>query len=884
MSVATENRAVGEPRAGSSGQNWLRHGDTLCCMALVLVGILFFSDFLFTSKNFYFRDILNFHYPLRRILIDAYSRGQFPLWNPYLHLGQPLLANPNYLAFYPTNLFHLLFSFNYAFKLHFIIHPILGALGMYAFQRRLGITSLACLGGAVAYEFSGIVLSFLNLYNIVPAVALMPWMAWGFKRAVDNPRWPRIVVFSTIVAVQVLAFEPLMIQCEIMLLGGLAILAILSSENRRTTLRNTAWVGVAGGSCAAGISAVQVLPSLELIARSARGAGFSLEDSSTWSTHPMDLINLVVPNFFGNPFVIGYARSWGESYHHGREGYLVSCFIGASTVVIALVGLLSARKRLSVLFGGLGALGLAMAMGRFSPIYTLLTRTKIFGLGRYPSKYLLLLSFSAAVLAALGLEYLLTADLRSRYPRLRFVLICTMLACGLVSLGLAAYWYFHPGTLESLLRREISATLVGSKDFPAIIGGLRGSLRATGLFLSLCAGVVLAAPYVKNRAIAPALLCILIVAEILPPNLTLSPLLSDADVDYVPEVNGFLQERFSSSMLVRVFPPTLSLARVGTELRVVSPNASAAWLTLFYRRTGQLAYGIMNGIQYSLDRSVDYLNTYESEALWKRCAGLTDIERVRFLQTINSPLVLTVGQMADPRLKRLRSFETHSNARLDLCWIENALPRAYFASGVRRVPSQPQALDALCSPEYSLQSTVILEGESAGETPPAAKAGNARVVEYGSDRVLCEVDAAETGHVVLLDSYYPGWKVYVDGVESRLLRANYAFRAVEVTPGRHQLEFRYRPMAFYAGLALSLCSTCRHLLLASALWRGRRTVSAHPNDQNKPASGCASPPGATRIVIPECPREQPQNDQTQGPWTPGSALCCQSCRAFLVLA
>src|SRR5881396_3792502 len=142
---------------------------------LVVAGILFFADPLSSSKNFYFRDILNFHYPLRKVLIDSYARGEFPLWNPYIYLGQPMLANPNYMAFYPTNLFHLFLPFAYAFKLHFIVHPILGGLGLYFLQRRLEIGALPAFGGSLAYQFSGVTLSFLNLYNIVPAVALMPW-------------------------------------------------------------------------------------------------------------------------------------------------------------------------------------------------------------------------------------------------------------------------------------------------------------------------------------------------------------------------------------------------------------------------------------------------------------------------------------------------------------------------------------------------------------------------------------------------------------------------------------------------------------------------------------------------------------------------------------
>ena len=154
-------------RVAQGIDHWRDRPDVWAPSLLVVIGILFFSDVLFSSKNFYFRDILNFHYPLRKVLIETYARGEFPLWNPFVHLGQPMLANPNYMAFYPTNLLHLFLPFDYAFKLHFIIHPILGGLGLYFLQRRLGIGPLAAFGGSLVYQFSGPVLSFLNLLGRV---------------------------------------------------------------------------------------------------------------------------------------------------------------------------------------------------------------------------------------------------------------------------------------------------------------------------------------------------------------------------------------------------------------------------------------------------------------------------------------------------------------------------------------------------------------------------------------------------------------------------------------------------------------------------------------------------------------------------------------------
>src|SRR6266496_3918617 len=218
---------------------WNHNPDVWCPLLLLLSWTLFFSDPLFSSKNFYFRDILNFHYPLRKVLIDSYARGEFPLWNPYIFLGQPLLANPNYLAFYPTNLFHLFLPFNYAFKLHFIIHPLLGGLGCYFLQRRLGIGSAAAAAGSLIYQFSGPVLSCLNLYNIVPAVALIPWAGWSFLRSLQSNGWKDKLLFGAILGLQIVTFEPLLFQSGLLLLAGLGLLHLLESADR---MKAAGWI------------------------------------------------------------------------------------------------------------------------------------------------------------------------------------------------------------------------------------------------------------------------------------------------------------------------------------------------------------------------------------------------------------------------------------------------------------------------------------------------------------------------------------------------------------------------------------------------------------------------------------------------------------------
>ena len=70
------------------------------------------------------------------------------------------------------------------------------------------------------------------------------------------------------------------------------------------------------------------------------------------------------------------------------------------------------------------------------------------------------------------------------------------------------------------------------------------------------------------------------------------------------------------------------------------------------------------------------------------------------------------------------------------------------------------------------------------------------------------------GWLVLADTYYPGWRVFVDGVEGRIYRADYVLRAVPLATGSHQVEFVYEPMSFKVGATISGIT----LLLVLGAW------------------------------------------------------------------
>jgi hypothetical protein len=146
-----------------------------------------------------------------------------------------------------------------------------------------------------------------------------------------------------------------------------------------------------------------------------------------------------------------------------------------------------------------------------------------------------------------------------------------------------------------------------------------------------------------------------------------------------------------------------------------------------------------------------------------------------------------------------------------------ASPRARWSSCAISVGDEEDALLMLSG--NIDPGTVIIEGsvgqancESGGEASPQITGGNANQVEI-------TVSSPQPGWLLLADTYYPGWQVYVNGKETTIYPADGMFRGVHLEAGRSQIQFVYRPMWFFVGAGISVAAW----LILIVLWR-RNTV------------------------------------------------------------
>ena len=103
------------------------------------------------------------------------------------------------------------------------------------------------------------------------------------------------------------------------------------------------------------------------------------------------------------------------------------------------------------------------------------------------------------------------------------------------------------------------------------------------------------------------------------------------------------------------------------------------------------------------------------------------------------------------------------------------------------------AFDALSQTNLDLRQIVFLPLEARGSDlrQPPARGARALNGQFAKQKLSLQTDAPAASLVVISQTHYPAWKAYVDGQPARIWRANYAFQAVEVPAGRHQIQLVY---------------------------------------------------------------------------------------------
>lgn len=108
--------------------------------------------------------------------------------------------------------------------------------------------------------------------------------------------------------------------------------------------------------------------------------------------------------------------------------------------------------------------------------------------------------------------------------------------------------------------------------------------------------------------------------------------------------------------------------------------------------------------------------------------------------------------------------------------------------------------------EFSFPKIEIYEHNIAEDTVRERKEDVLEDIEWKNNRLTGKIEVQKPKLLFMSIPYSSGWKAYVDGNETEILRANIGFLAVPVLEGEHEICFKYETPGIKIGFLCSIVS------------------------------------------------------------------------------
>jgi Bacterial membrane protein YfhO len=757
-------------KTDSSKKGRVGSEDSLSVFVLLLCLVVFFSPILFFGQSLYYSDFSFITYPVKSFLAQTFQAGALPYWTPSIDSGTPFMAAFHTGVFYPPSIIFLLPDTNLALNLFYIFHFIILIIPTYYLARSWDLSGPAALCSSITALLSSFFLSSTMLSNWFLAAVWLPLVFLLFQKFIIEKKALYFIAATLALFCQILAASPELCILTVLLLLAHSLVLIprekisLSLYGRMVALATMVILAL-------GASALQLLPTYELIEHSLRKGGLPFETHSYRSMAIKQLGELVLPNNFD------------EYFSGNRPGgrittFFISIYMGLIPLLCLVVAIGFRGHKAIQFWLGVFLIGIFLASGAHNPVYKwIYSWTPLMSLFRFPEKFFNVSAFALIFLTGHVLDMLVAATLK-REIRLHRVFLPLVLVFG--SVVVASIAQPEKNALLSL----ITLSIFGGFYLLFYFGKLRSSLFYASILLLL--GVDLASQGYK-----------------------VMPTVDNEFYQSQPELLAPIKNEHEH---FRVYT-----GKIYTGLFKGFPNEPNIEGGYYAAREHLYPYfGMIFGVEYPngiLGIGLELKNPWVWSEWFRKSSPA---QRIRILERSNvkhwidgdSPTMFVEGRptILPDRLKSLKA----------------PLPRAFMVPNMRH-EKETHILSAYYDESFDPLSAVLLSETMEFEASPHFN-GNVDQVIYRPNRVTIKTHQEGNGFLVLMDSYFPGWTVKVDGQAKPVLRANHFYRAVRLGPGEHVLEFEYFPEGLKLGLVISGISVLL-LALGGLFWEKYLTRS-----------------------------------------------------------
>jgi hypothetical protein len=727
--------------------------------ALWAAGAALFFAPLAAGKVHYAGDLLYSFHPWLTYAAQSIQSGRLPFWNPYSACGEPMLANPQLMAFHPFGLLFWLFPFGTAWKLFLPATSALTFAAACLLARRWAKGGSLVLPAALALTWGA---SVTVMWEFPGATATWPFVLFA-ALAAGTGAW-RLTAFGT--ALLVLGgYTPYAVY-GLLWAGGHAAWLVLSARgaaDRRARLQLSAgWAAAAGLGLA--LALLQLLPGWEAARESLRST-MSSDETRSFLLTPVFLVKFLIPDVFDKVSLAFRPGVFGTEFWPVQRNWLNAFYVGAPALLLGLTSLAAVRRRTAFLAVS-GAAALLMASGA-EPLFSA-ALASVPGL-RYMSHFS---NFTVLAVLSLGLLAAVAEEGPDRGTRaFRAFWAAALALCVAIALSPAA-------------RRTLLDALLGLPSLsPTQDRWVARAAAAAG------AGVVLTgAAFTAPARWKAWALCAVALSQLWLFGRDLNP---TADADFFRRPLPLARRWQEAPRRFAVHPQALQRQKpmAGNTLEEGYQSLRQA----LYPNVG-LPFRVRSAWAYEVFPLARF-------AAFRRELAREDLPRL--LDAVGADGVLATEPLGAPFLLIARS----ANA---LLYDHAGAPP--IVRTVRRRSVHPESAERLryLSDGWDPRTEVVLEQEA--DSREGAGPGTAATADWAEAEGRVEASGEGSGWLVYGGAHYPGWRVYVDGRRSELLRADHAFMAGAVPEGRWKAVFFYVPGRFLWGLAGTLAA------LAAVLW------------------------------------------------------------------
>lgn len=781
--------------------------------------------------------------PSAYYLDASLARGDFPLWNPLILCGLPYAANPQSKAFYPPNLLRSALTgdptperSHASMRLYFLAHTMLAGLGTFSLARRLGIGTSGGLAAAFFFAFSANFVYRSYASHFIDVVAWLPVSWLLFECSMTAPSRQARISYSVgaglCLSAAFLAGHPqgflyggtilfVYIVCR-GIAGGAGIPRIELASRGTTALVVVALVIVPA-------TMILLLPAYEFFGLSARRGSSLIEAEATRG--------------------FGSWREFAEAMLVFRGPLRFSPGLSSlGILLLAILGIVLSRKRMAIVLTVLVLCGIDLAVGPRLPVSALLSIVSPFELAQ-PQRALIVATLPLGLLAGMGIDVLA----RAHQGRPAAYVLCASAAVLLPSAALAFMNPPHPAIWTTDWSTALLTVLGLAALFVPLV--VLASIRPMGRIVPIASLLIVVAELmVWNATYARELSALRspfggdardrIATEIPRVNVRIPEWYPNLNVyEFAPSATGYEPAFLANSRAVLAPPALREYVRMLSTLHVSRENPLGS--TLLDRPfrlvpnyvpaefPGNHRFLPLNRAAYTgsgRPAHVPELPALEEKVLGSEGTAL-EFERTRrgeIRGTLSASTVrrsLLVGYNARGAAHLLSEFWDGDRDALDfgwtrrvsdtggeISWVEIPVPAA--ADGDFRIIGNPLGADS------SIEiSSVWLRSD------PADESRLIEITQWTADEVEVVLSSLPDYRLlVFTDALYPGWRAYVDGIETPIMPVDGAFKAVEVGPGSHRVRFEFRPRTWTIGAVVSIgwWVVCLGGLAAAGMGRGRR--------------------------------------------------------------